>query len=142
MKKSFFIVTGLIFAVSTAFASPSDQMDFTTMSKADSQVLFGHNDMSQQVSILDEQQMHDLQAKGWWSNIVTVAAVVFPIQTVSTAVTALRPDETAAGLTQISTGNVYSGVGTLLGAGYSIYKNPKFKSPTLSGVKRWWTLIK
>lgn len=69
MKKLLFTVIGFMFAVSTAFASPSDQMDFTTMSKADTQMLFGHDDMSQQVSLLSEDQMHQTQAQGWFSGI-------------------------------------------------------------------------
>lgn len=64
MKKSFFIVTGLIFAVSTAFASPSDQMDFTTMSKADSQVLFGHND--QDTLTLEFDEMKNTEGEAIW----------------------------------------------------------------------------
>jgi len=72
MKKLLFIVIGFMFAVSMAFASPSDQMDFTTMSKADTQMLFGEKQKVAQgkIILLNSEQLQSTQAKGWWSSVI------------------------------------------------------------------------
>lgn len=76
MKKLLFTVIGFMFAVSTAFASPSDRVDFATMSKADTQMLFGHHNMSQQAALLNEDEMHQTQAKGWFRRIFTPSNIL------------------------------------------------------------------
>ena len=70
MKKLLFMVIGFMFAVQTAFASPTgDKMNLETLNKSDAQVLFQDNTMSQQILLLDEDQMNELKAKGWWSRV-------------------------------------------------------------------------
>ena len=66
MKKILFIIIGFMFTVQTAFASTViDKMNFETLNKTDSQVLFQDNDMiNQQVVLLDKNQMNELKAKG------------------------------------------------------------------------------
>ena len=70
MKKILFMVIGFMFAVQTAFASPTgDKMNLETLNKSDAQVLFQDDMMNQQVVLLDEGQMDELKAKGWWSRL-------------------------------------------------------------------------
>ena len=70
MKKILFMVIGFMFAVQTAFASPTgDKMNLETLNKSDAQVLFQDSDMTQQVVLLNEGQMNELKAKGWWSRV-------------------------------------------------------------------------
>ena len=70
MKKILFMVIGFMFAVQTAFASPTgDKMNLETLNKSDAQVLFQDDMMNQQVVLLDEGQMNELKAKGWWSRL-------------------------------------------------------------------------
>lgn len=66
MKKLFFTLIGLMFAVSTAFASPSDKVNFTTISKTDSQVLFGKSQTS--ATIIKEKEMINTKGELWWSS--------------------------------------------------------------------------
>ena len=71
MKKILFMVIGFMFAVQTAFASPTgDKMNLETLNKSDAQVLFQDDMMNQQVVLLDEGQMNELKAKGWWGRHV------------------------------------------------------------------------
>jgi len=71
MKKLFFMVISFMFAVQTAFASPAgDKMNFETLNKTDAQILFQDDVIStQEIIILDENQMNELKAKGWWRRI-------------------------------------------------------------------------
>jgi len=71
MKKLFFIFIGFMFAVQTAFASPGgDKMNFETLNKTDTQILFQNNVTSRQkIIVLDVNQMNELKAKGWWHRI-------------------------------------------------------------------------
>ena len=70
MKKILFMVIGFMFATQTAFASPTgDKMNLETLNKSDAQVLFQDSDMTQQVVLLNEGQMNELKAKGWWSRV-------------------------------------------------------------------------
>jgi hypothetical protein len=73
MKKLLFMVIGFMFAVQTAFASPTgDRMDLEILNKSDAQILFQNNDMTtQQVIFLNENQMGESKAKGWWGRHVT-----------------------------------------------------------------------
>ena len=64
------MVIGFMFAVQTAFASPTgDKMNLETLNKSDAQVLFQDDMMNQQIVLLDESQMNELKAKGWWSRL-------------------------------------------------------------------------
>ena len=67
------MVIGFMFATQVAFASPTgDKMNFETLDKTDAQILFVDNDMAtQQVILLDENQMDASKAKGWFSRIKT-----------------------------------------------------------------------
>jgi len=71
MKKLFFMFIGFMFIVQAAFASPaSDKMNFETLNKTDAQILFQDNVIStQEIIVLDENQMNELKAKGWWRRI-------------------------------------------------------------------------
>ena len=72
MKKILFTVIGFMFAVQTAFATPTDgKINLETLNKSDAQVLFQDDMMSQQVILLDKVQMNELKAKGWWGRHVT-----------------------------------------------------------------------
>lgn len=73
MKKLLFMVIGFMFAAQAAFASPTgDKMNFETLNKTDAQMLFLDNDMaSQEVILLNQNQMGELKAKGWWGRHVT-----------------------------------------------------------------------
>ena len=69
MKKILFIVIGFMFAVQTVFATPTDgKINLETLNKSDAQVLFQDDMMKQQVILLNEGQMNELKAKGWWTH--------------------------------------------------------------------------
>jgi len=65
MKKLFIMMFGLLFVASATFASPSAKGDMITMSKADSQVLFG--DSSVNVVALGSDEMK--ATEGEWIRI-------------------------------------------------------------------------
>ncbi len=67
MKKIFIMMIGLLFAVSTAFASPSTQSDVVTMSKADSQALFGDSSVS--VVALGSDELQSTKGEGFWGGV-------------------------------------------------------------------------
>ena len=56
MKKLMFIIASLFLATSVASASPSQQMDFTSMNKADSQFLFDGSTKAIALSSLEMKQ--------------------------------------------------------------------------------------
>ena len=60
MKKLFIVMFGLLFVASATFASPSAKGDMMSMSKADSQVLFG--DGTANVVALSSNEMKKQQA--------------------------------------------------------------------------------
>lgn len=64
MKRLMLIVASLFLAANVASATPSNQMDFTSMNKADSQFLF---DGSANAIALSGQEMK--QTEGEWINI-------------------------------------------------------------------------
>ncbi len=43
MKKLYIMIIGLLFTASAVFASPTTKVEFATMSKTDTQVLFGND---------------------------------------------------------------------------------------------------
>ena len=66
------MVIGFMFAVQTAFATPTDgKINLETLNKSDAQVLFQGDMMNQQIIFLDNGQMNGLKAKGWWGRHVT-----------------------------------------------------------------------
>ena len=68
MKKILFMVIGFMFAVQTTFATPTDgKINLETLNKSDAQILFQDDMMKQQVILLNEGQMNELKAKGWWT---------------------------------------------------------------------------
>jgi len=73
MKKILFMVIGFMFAAQAALASPNgDKMNFETLNKTDAQMLFLDNDMAiQEVILLNQIQMDESKAKGWWGRNVT-----------------------------------------------------------------------
>ena len=68
MKRLMFIVASLFLVTSIASASPSQQMDFTSMNKAESQFLF---DGSTKAIVLSNQEMKDTE--GEWLPLLFMA---------------------------------------------------------------------
>ena len=66
MRKILFMIIGFMFAVQTAFASPiGDKINFEILNQTDVQALFQDNITTQEVIILQKNQMNELKAKGW-----------------------------------------------------------------------------
>ncbi|MEA3315299.1 MAG: hypothetical protein U9Q30_05535, partial [Campylobacterota bacterium] len=63
MKKLMLIIASLFLATSVASASPSQQMDFTSMNKADSQFLFNG---STKAIALSSQEMEATEGEWFW----------------------------------------------------------------------------
>ncbi len=64
MKKIFFMVVGLLFTASVVFASPNSKVEFATISKTDTQMLFG----SESVDVVALSSDEMLATEGeWWS---------------------------------------------------------------------------
>jgi len=66
MKKTVSIMTiSLLTATTLATASPSEQMDLSTLNKSDSYILFGETHNS--VKTLEQNEMTNTEGKyGWW----------------------------------------------------------------------------
>ncbi|KIM05140.1 MAG: hypothetical protein KN64_05045 [Sulfurovum sp. AS07-7] len=83
MKKLFFLLIWFVAIGNFALASSVDDITVGTLEKQDSQAIFGENDMNQQISLLNAEQMDEIQAQGWFRRIFTPSNIMRAVSVIA-----------------------------------------------------------